>query len=161
MQHVANAARQVRALQPNKVCCTQVTVSLRFTGLWRRPSPCPEVQELEHEIRHRSGTGSGHQVVSEMWINAHFRHYRTLPGARIKRIISNLVFAADANQGVLPLGVGFSFSELRLGPRRESVMSGKGWRWLGKSRALAVQPARLAASLLPLRRPCWREWPRP
>ena len=43
----------------------------------------PELQELEHEIRHRSGTGSEQYVVSEMWINAHFRHYRTLPGANV------------------------------------------------------------------------------
>jgi hypothetical protein len=62
---------------------------------------------------------------------------------------------------VLALGVGSTFSELGLGcPRRESVRCGGGWGWLGKSRAPAVQPARLAASLLPLRRSCRREWPR-
>lgn len=63
------------------------------------------------------------------------------------------------NDGILALGVGSSSSELCLGcPRRESVRFGKGWRWLGKNQALAVQHARLAAFLLLLRCTCRREW---
>lgn len=66
----------------------------------------------------------------------------------MKRMTSNLGFAADANQGVRALEVSLL---LLLIAYLHSVLA----------RLFPKLPARLAASQLPLRRPCLRERPRP